>query len=137
MSKNTHHKPKKTAPSKAAEVNRVVIDAAGRPVGRLATEVALILRGKDTPSFKPYVLPEKKVIVKNVADAVLTGRKAQNKPYWHFTGFPGGMRVTNAERVLSKDPTFALRHAVSGMLPKNRLRARMLKNLVLYKGEEK
>lgn len=113
-----------------------VFDASRQPLGRLASQISFMLRGKTAPSYQPYILPETKVIVKNTDKVMLTGRKRDTKLYWRYTGFPGGMRLTPLKNVIDKDSRIVVRHAVSGMLAKNRLRSKLLKNLLLYKGEK-
>lgn len=111
-------------------------DATDKILGRLAVEIATILQGKDVPAFDPAKLSAPKVSVYNTDRIRVTGRKTAQKQYRHHTGYPGGLKEETLERVMIRDSRIALRHAVMGMLPKNRLRPRMLKNLILYKGPE-
>jgi len=122
--------------SKSNTATLVVIDGAGRPMGRLATEAALALRNKHQASFAPHLFPNVRVVIKNIDQIALTGRKRTDKLYWHFTGFPGGMRLIPFDKMFQRDPRLAVRRAVRGMLPKNRQRDKILKNLVLFRGEK-
>ncbi|MBI2053166.1 MAG: 50S ribosomal protein L13 [Candidatus Sungbacteria bacterium] len=112
-------------------------DATNKILGRLAMEIATILQGKDKPQFDPAVFSAPKVSVYNTDHIRVTGRKTEQKQYRHHTGYPGGLKEETLERVMERDSRVALRHAVMGMLPKNRLRPRMMKNLILYKGPER
>ncbi len=128
----------KTISANAATVQKewYVIDAEGEVLGRLASQVAKILRGKNKPSYTPHVDCGDNVIVINAAKVKLTGKKMTNKVYVHHTGYPGGQRfATPAERLQSK-PEFLVEEAVKGMLPKTRLGAAILKNLKVYAGAE-
>jgi large subunit ribosomal protein L13 len=117
-----------------AEHRWYVVNADGRVLGRLATELAKILRGKNKPSFTPHVDTGDCVVVVNAAKVVLTGKKMKDKKYYHHTGYPGGIRETNAEKLLAKKPTEMIRIAVKGMLPKNSLGRQMLRKLKVYAG---
>lgn len=105
------------------------IDAANQPLGRLASKVAQILRGKNDPKFQPYKLSGQKVLVQNVEKIKLTGQKIEQKKYYHYSGYPGGLREKKMKEVFQKNPGEVLRRAVWGMLPKNRLRKEMIKGL--------
>jgi large subunit ribosomal protein L13 len=108
------------------------IDAAGRNLGRVASEVALKLRGKETAQFERHIAPDIKVKVINASKIKLTGKKESDKYYKHYTGFPGGMRYTPVERMIErKGRAEVLRHAVHGMLPGNKLRPILLKKLTI------
>lgn len=107
----------------------VLIDASGKVLGRISTEIAIILRGKNEPQFRPYIYRENKVLVKNAAKIVLTGKKLEQKNYYHHTGYLGHLKTVNAKSLMLKNPSLILRKAVYGMLPKNKLRARWMKNL--------
>jgi large subunit ribosomal protein L13 len=100
----------------------------------LATELAKILRGKNKPSFTPHVDTGDFVIVVNAEKVVLTGKKMKDKIYYHHTGYPGGLKEINAEKLLAKKPTEILRIAVKGMLPKNSLSRQVLRKLKIYAG---
>mgnify|MGYP001570736654 CR=1 FL=1 len=113
------------------------LDAANKILGRFAVEIAILLQGKDTPHFDPAKLSAPKISVYNTDQLRFTGRKMDQKQYRHHTGFPGGLKEETLERLMRRDSRIALRHAVAGMLPKNRLRPRMMKNLMLYKGSER
>ena len=114
----------------------VVIDAENEVLGRLASKIAKILRGKYKPSYSPHVDCGDNVIVINAEKIVLTGNKLTGKVYTRHTGYPGGQRHTSPEALLKKHPERILEHAVKGMLPKNRLGRAILKNLHLYVGSE-
>ena len=111
-----------------------VVDAEGKVLGRLATRVATILRGKHKPVFAPHLDVGDHVVVLNAEKVHLTGRKLQNKQYrWH-TGYIGGLREVNAEKMLKTHPERVIEWAVQGMLPKNRLGRAMAKKLKVYRG---
>ena len=113
-----------------------VIDAEGEVLGRLASQIAKILRGKNKPSFTPHVDCGDNVIVINAEKVRLTDKKMTDKVYVHHTGYPGGQRfATPAERLVNK-PEFLIENAVKGMLPKTRLGVALLKNLKVYAGSE-
>ncbi len=118
------------------DVERVwfVVDAKGKILGRLASEVAQVLRGKHKPSFTPHVDGGDFVVVVNAGQVELSGRKRENKVYYRHTGFPGGIRSITAGRLLETRPERAIEHAVRGMLPKGRLGRRMLRKLKVYAG---
>lgn len=128
----------KTVSANSATVNKewLVIDATDLVLGRLASRVALILRGKNKPNFTPHVDCGDNVIIINAEKVKLTGKKMTDKVYVHHTGYPGGQRTVPIAQMLQKKPTEVLRHAVKGMLPKNRLGAKLLGNLYLYAGSE-
>ena len=109
------------------------IDAQDKIVGRLATEVADLLQGKKDPSFDPARESHNRVTVYNTDRMRTTGRKGEQKMYRHHSGYPGGLKEETLERLQKRDSRLVLKHAVNGMLPKNRLRPRMLKNLTLIK----
>lgn len=113
------------------------INAANKILGRLATEVAVLLRGKHTAQFDPSKFPHNQVTVYNTDLIKATGKKmtADGKVYLHHTGFHGGQRAETLEEIMRKDSRIALRRAIMGMLPKNRLRNRIIKNLTLIKKE--
>jgi large subunit ribosomal protein L13 len=122
--------------AKAGEVERrwLLIDATGRSLGRLATEVARILRGKHRPIFTPHVDTGEHVIVLNADKLVLTGNKAQEKLYRH-SGYPGGLKFETRGAMLEKKPEKLLMRAVKGMLPHNSLGRAQLKKLRVYRGD--
>ena len=128
----------KTVSANAATVekNWVVVDAEGQTLGRLASKVALLLRGKRKPNYTPHVDCGDNVIILNAEKVVLTGNKMTDKTYvWH-TGYPGGQRTTNPEQMMAKFPERVVEKAVKGMLPKNRLGAELFRNLHVYVGAE-
>mgnify|MGYP000835982996 FL=1 len=126
----------KTISSNAATVNKewVVIDATNEVLGRLASQVAKILRGKNKPSFTPHVDCGDYVVVINADKVRLTGKKMTDKVYVRHTGYPGGQRFATPADYLQKRPTFVLEKAVRGMLPKNRLGDAIFRNLKVYAG---
>ena len=113
-----------------------LIDAQGQVVGRVATAVANLLRGKGKKSFTPYVDCGDFVVVVNARGLRFTGRKTSDKIYYRHSGYPGGMRVENAARVLDERPERVLRTAVVGMLPKNRLGRQLATKLKIYRGAD-
>lgn len=115
--------------------NWIVVDAKGEIVGRVASRIAAVLRGKNNPTYHPAVNPHNHVIVLNADKVVFTGKKVRQKKYYHHTGFPGGIREVTAERMLERKPTEVLRLAVKGMLPKNRLGDALLRNIRIYAGD--
>ncbi|ADG81217.1 50S ribosomal protein L13 [Thermincola potens] len=124
--------------AKAEDIQRkwYVIDAAGKPLGRLASEVARLLRGKHKPIFTPHVDTGDHVIVINAEKVELTGKKRSQKLYVRHTGYPGGLKTMNYETLLRTKPERAVEKAVKGMLPHNRLGRAMLKKLKVYRGSE-
>lgn len=114
----------------------VVVDATNQVLGRLSSEIAKILRGKNKPSFTPNADCGDNVIVINAEKIRLTGDKWEDKEYIHYTGYPGGQRFATAKNILVKKPSFIIENAVKGMLPKNRLGRAILKNLHVYAGAE-
>ena len=125
-----------TSMPKESEIERkwYVVDAEGKVLGRLASRVATILRGKHKPIFTPHLDVGDHVVVLNAEKVHLTGRKLQDKQYrWH-TGYIGGLRTVNAEKMLRTHPERVIEWAVQGMLPKNRLGRAMAKKLKVYRG---
>ena len=124
--------------AQAADVQRnwYVVDAEGVVLGRLASQVASILRGKHKPTYTPHVDTGDYVIVLNADKIVLTGKKLDQKVYYHHTGFPGGLKETVYRRLLAEKPEFAIQHAIVGMLPKGPLGRKMAKKLKVYAGSE-
>jgi large subunit ribosomal protein L13 len=127
-----------TYSAKAEEITRswFIVDAAGKPLGRLASEIARVLRGKHRPTFTPHVDTGDFVVVINAEKIALTGNKLQDKEYYAFSGYPGGLRTTKAVDMLNRKPTHLIEHAVRGMLPKNPLGKRMATKLKVYAGTE-
>ncbi len=113
-----------------------IIDAANKPIGRVATEAAKLLRGKHKPTFTPNIDVGDHVIILNCNQAVLTGNKLNEKTYKHHSGYIGGMREVSAKDVLATNPEKAMMLAVKGMLPHTRLGAAQLKKLRVYAGNE-
>lgn len=107
------------------------LDATNQSMGRLASKIAVILRGKLNPSYQPNELPKEKVTVTNVKGIKITGKKLDQKIYYHYSGYPGGMKARTLEMVMSKDPRKALWMAVYRMLARNRLRDKIIKNLTI------
>jgi large subunit ribosomal protein L13 len=113
-----------------------VVDAAGKPLGRLTSQIASILRGKNKPTFTPNVDCGDCVIVVNCEKVALTGKKADKKVYTHHTGYIGGIKERPFKYMLEKNPEFIIYHAVKGMLPRSILGRKMLRNLRIFKGPE-
>jgi large subunit ribosomal protein L13 len=113
-----------------------VVDAEGQTLGRLATEIAHILRGKNKPQYTPHVDTGDFVVVVNAEKVVVTGRKAEQKVYRRHSGYPGGLKETSYEQMMERRPTEILRRAVKGMMPKNRLARQQLRKLKIYAGPE-
>ncbi|CAB1129911.1 ribosomal protein L13 [Candidatus Hydrogenisulfobacillus filiaventi] len=113
-----------------------VIDAAGKPLGRVASAAASLLKGKHKPIFTPNIDTGDYVIVINAAQVVLTGRKLDQKYYYHHSGYPGGLKRTLYRHLLQKKPEFVMEKAIRGMLPKNTLGRAMFKKLRVYRGPE-
>jgi large subunit ribosomal protein L13 len=128
----------KTHVVKPKEIQREwwVVDAEGRTLGRLASRIASVLRGKHKPIYSPYVDTGDFVVVTNAGQVVTTGRKLDQKKYYHYSGYPGGLKAVTLRRQLEQHPTRVLRAAVRGMLPKNRLGRKMLRKLKVYAGSE-
>ena len=122
--------------AKPGELDRkwYVLDAEGKVLGRLAAEVASILRGKHRPTFTPNVDTGDHVIIINASKVVLTGNKLQNKKYIRHSGYPGGLKVMSYATLMSKRPELAVRKAVEGMLPHNTLGTAMARKLKVYSG---
>lgn len=124
--------------AKPAEVNKCwyVIDAQGKPLGRLASEVAKILRGKNKPQYTPHVDVGDYVIIINAEKVVLTGNKLDQKYFRHHSGHPGGLKEVKYRDLMQKHPDRIMESAVKGMLPKNSLGRAMIKKLNVYSGPE-
>jgi len=114
----------------------VVIDATDQVLGRLASRVALILRGKNKANFTPHVDCGDNVIILNATKVRLTGKKLTDKVYIRHTGYPGGQRFEAPRELLKRKPLAVVEHAVKGMLPKNKLGAELFRNLFVYEGSE-
>lgn len=124
--------------ARPSEIERkwYVLDAEGKTLGRLASEAAMILRGKKKPTYTPYIDCGDYVIVINAEKIEVTGKKAKEKIYKHHTGYPGGLREITYEKLQAKDPEEIIRHAVKGMMPKGPLGRQMYKKLKVYAGPE-
>ncbi|XLS29776.1 50S ribosomal protein L13 [Flavobacteriaceae bacterium M23B6Z8] len=128
----------KTVSANKATVNKqwVLVDAEGQTLGRLATKIAKLLRGKYKPNFTPHVDCGDNVVVINAEKINLTGNKWDSKEYIRHTGYPGGQRFTTVKDLLEKDASKIVEKAVKGMLPKNKLGAELFRNLKVYVGPE-
>ena len=113
-----------------------LVDASEQTLGRVATKVASILRGKHLPTFAPHMSPKTHVIVVNADKVQLTGKKLYTKRYYHHTGYPGGIRSMTAEQMQENKPGDMFRHAVWGMIPKNKLGRATMKRLRVYTGPD-
>ncbi|MFZ4863163.1 50S ribosomal protein L13 [Sphingobacterium sp. Mn56C] len=126
----------KTVSANKNTVNKawIVVDAEGEILGRLASEIAKVIRGKHKPSFTPHVDCGDNVIVINADKIKLTGNKLGDKTYVRYTGYPGGQRFVSPKELMAKHPERIIEKAVRGMLPKNRLGRQLFKNLFVYAG---
>ena len=124
----------KTFVQKAETVIRAwhLIDAKGKILGQVATEIAAKLIGKHKPDYTPHVDCGDIVVVINASDIVVTGSKAQSKQYFNYSGFPGGLKITTFEELLQKYPERVIENAVHGMIPSNKLRTGRMKRLKIY-----
>lgn len=113
-----------------------VVDASGQTLGRLATRVARILSGKDNPKYTPFIDAGDHVIVINAKDVRLTGLKSESKKYFHYTGFPGGIREEEFKKRLERKPELIIESAIKGMLPKNKLGRAMGSKLKVYRDDK-
>jgi len=129
---------KKTYSAKPEEVERkwYIVDATGQTLGRMATQIATILRGKHKPMYTPHVDCGDYVIVINAERVHVTGNKLEDKMYYHHSGYPGGLRQTPLKTMLVKHPDQVISEAVRRMLPKNNLSRHMLKKLKVYAGPD-
>lgn len=127
-----------TQVAKKSAVNRswFVVDLEGKVLGRAASEIARVLRGKHKPIYTPSVDTGDFVIVVNAEKLKLTGNKLADKQYYHHTGYPGGIRSINAAKLLEKKPEELIKKAVKGMLPKNKLGREMFRKLKVYAGSD-
>jgi large subunit ribosomal protein L13 len=132
---NTTQKTFSAKPSNI-DKNWLTVDAEGKTLGRLASSVAAILRGKTKPSFTPHMDMGDNVIVINAEKVVLTGKKLTDKKYFSYSGYPGSEKFISVADKMVKDPTFPVMNAVKGMLPKTKLGRKQLTNLRVYAGNE-
>lgn len=128
----------KTCSIKPADIKKkwLIVDAAGQPLGRLASEVARVLRGKHKPDFVPHLDCGDNVIVTNAAHVILTGNKPSKKVYYDHSGYIGGIKAIVAKDLIAENPVRVIEYAVKGMLPKNKLARQMMKNLRVYAGTD-
>lgn len=111
------------------------LDATGKILGRLASEAATLLRGKNRPGFRPYQVSGDKVVIINAAKIRVTGKKLTDKRYYRHSGYLGNLKFATMGEIMSKNPAEVLRRAIKGMLPKNKLQDKFLKNLKIFNGE--
>jgi large subunit ribosomal protein L13 len=128
----------KTLSAKAGDIHRkwLVADAEGKVLGRFASEVAHILKGKHKPTYTPHLDTGDHVVIINAEKIRVTGKKLEDKIYTRYSGYPGGLKKRTLQKVLDTRPTFALEHAIRGMLPKNKLGRKMMKKVRIYAGSE-
>ncbi len=126
----------KTFSAKQSDIDKkwILVDAEDQPLGRLASKVATFLRGKHKPTFTPHMDMGDNVVIINAEKVKLTGKKLQDKQYFRHTGYPGSESFTTAEEMMEKDPTFVVKKAIKGMLPKNKLSSKLLTNVRIYAG---
>lgn len=120
--------------AKSIKREKHVIDAGGKILGRVATEVATILMGKKKPMYVPYLDTGDYVVVTNASKVKLTGSKMQTKTYTSHSGYPGGLKVETFDKMIIRKPEFVFEHAVKGMLPHSRLGQQMIKKLKVFSG---
>ena len=127
----------KTYSIKASDIERKwhIVDAEGQILGRMATQVAKLLMGKHKPMFSRNMDVGDSVVVINADKVCVTGGKEKKKMYYRHTGYPGGLKTTSLEHMMKTHPTRVIEYAVKGMLPKNRLQARMMRRLRIYTGD--
>ena len=125
-----------SANKKTADKQWLLVDAEGQTLGRLASKVAKILRGKYKTNYTPHADCGDNVVIVNAEKVALSGHKWDAKQYIRYTGYPGGQRIRNARDLMEKKPTAMVEQAVKGMLPKNRLGADLFRNLYVYAGPE-
>jgi large subunit ribosomal protein L13 len=118
----------------ASEIEWYVVDASGKVLGRLATQIAMLLRGKHRPTFTPHADMGHRVAVINAEKIRVTGKKETQKTYFSYSGYPGGAKFRTFREQMRKKPEEIIRHAVKGMLPKNRLGDKLVKKLKIYVG---
>lgn len=128
----------KTYSPKKQDIDRkwYIVDAKGKRLGRLATEIAVKLRGKDKPQFAPHVDCGDYVVVINAKDIAVTGNKMEDKYYYRHSGYPGGLRKKPLKQLLEEDPEDVIIRAVRGMIPRNKLRKEVMMKLKVFAGSE-
>lgn len=128
----------KTKSANKATANKewYVVDAEGQTLGRFASQVANVLRGKHKTNFTPHADCGDNVIILNADKIRFTGNKLEDKEYVFYSGYPGGQRFESAKSLLQRRPTYVVEHAIKGMLPKNKLGAELFRNLYVYTGSE-
>lgn len=128
----------RTYSAKPGDIKRAwhIVDAEGIPLGRLASEVAQLIRGKHKPMFTPHMDTGDYVIVINAEKIKLTGKKLEQKKYFRHSGYPGGVKLISYDVLLEKKPAFVIKKAVKGMLPHNKLGRVMIKKLKVYAGSD-
>ncbi len=109
----------------------ITIDATNQSLGRVATQAAKALQGKDLPSYSPQKIDNRQVKINNISQLKFTGKKLEDKTFKHYSGYPGGLKSTNLKDVYQKRPEKLVRQTVYGMLPKNKTRAKIIKNLII------
>src|SRR3990167_5219286 len=130
--KSPIQKPAESKPIASTQHPIQTIDATDQVLGRLATQVAILLRGKNKPLFRPYLLCGDKVMIINASKIRVTGNKMHDKLYYRHTGYIGHLKSTSMEELYRKNPSEIIRRAVRGMLPKNKLQDIWMKNLIIY-----
>lgn len=132
-------KPRLNAPKAAKPQTKKsetqTLDATGKILGRLATEAANLVRGKNKPGFRPYLISGDKVIITNAAKVRVTGNKLETKQYWRHSGYLGNLKSETMAELMRRNPSEVVRRAIKGMLPKNKLQDKFMKNLEIYNGE--
>lgn len=118
--------------AKSIKRGKHVVDASGKILGRLATEVAILLMGKNKPIFVPYLDIGDFVVVTNASKIKVSGKKSQNKVYIRHSGYPGGLKVEKFDKLIGRRPEYIIEHAVKGMLPHNKLGRQMIKKLKVF-----
>jgi large subunit ribosomal protein L13 len=113
-----------------------LIDAEGKTLGRVAAKLIPVLRGKNKPFYTPHLEVGDKVVIINADKIRVSGKKLQQKNYYHHTGYPGGIKLENLAKRIQRKPTFPLEHAIKGMLPKGRLGRKLFRNVKIYAGSE-
>jgi large subunit ribosomal protein L13 len=128
----------KTHTVKEADIQErwYIVDAADKPLGRIATEIATVLRGKHRPEYSPHLSLGDHVVVVNADKVFLSGNKREQKKYYRYSGYQSGLKISSLKEIVAKDPTRVVRFAVKGMLPHNRLGRSLMKKLRIYAGSE-